>query len=167
MGWVSMTEADDVYRATIGELLEIFRDALAALIPLADRAKMNYRDIEPHRDWERLAESLFDAFVRSPIESDRSRAHDELPLARYDIDLDDYLGKSWLGLASDSGEITAIVRFLSYDDPFDTAQIVEIDPATLRANQRRTVPLSEVVPVLYRRRERGSTEVVTQVEAVE
>jgi hypothetical protein len=35
---------DDVLRASIGELFDNFRSALIAVLPFADRAKMNYQD---------------------------------------------------------------------------------------------------------------------------
>jgi hypothetical protein len=162
-----MTEAEDVYRATMGELFDNFRHALLAILPIADLAKINYRDAETHRDWERLAESLFDAFVRSPIDSDRSAIGGELPLARYDIDVDDYLAVSWLASDADSPHRGAVIRFLSQCAPFDTVQVVDIDPVTLQAGGRRTIAAGEIGPVLYRRRESGEFTVVTQIEAVE
>lgn len=162
-----MTEAEDVYRATVSELFDNFRSALIAILPIADRAKINFRDEETHRDWERLAASMFDAFVRSPIDSDRVAIGSELPLARYDIDVDDYLAVSWLASNADSPHRGAVIRFLSRDAPFDTVQVVDIDPVTLRAGTRRTVAISEIRPALYRRRESGEGTVVTQIEAVE
>ncbi|HSY14935.1 MAG TPA: hypothetical protein VK816_03035 [Jatrophihabitantaceae bacterium] len=162
-----MTEADDVYCATVGELFDNFRCALLAILPIADRAKINYRDEETHRDWERLAEGMFDAFIRSPIASDRAANGREFPLARYDIDVDDYLEVSWLASNADSPHSGAVIRFLSQGAPFDTAQVVDIDPVTLRSGKRRTVAVAEIKPALYRRRESGEDTVVTQIEAVE
>jgi hypothetical protein len=162
-----VTEADDVYRATVDELFENFRRALLAILPIADRAKINYRDQETHRDWERLAESMFDAFVRSPIDCDRAAMGRELPLARYDIDLDDYLAVSWLASNADSPHCGAVVRFLSQSAPFDTVQVVDINEVTLRAGRRRTVATSEITPALYRRCESGEATVVTQIQADE
>jgi hypothetical protein len=162
-----MAEADDVYQATVGELFDNFRRALLALLPIADQAMINYRDEETHPDWERLAESMFDAFVRSPIDCDRAVVGRELRLARYDIDLDDYLAVSWLASDAESPHRGAVVRFLSQGAPFDTVQVVDIDPVTLRAGRRRTVPVSEIRPALYRRRESGEATVVIQIVAVE
>jgi hypothetical protein len=162
-----MTRTDDVYQATVGELLDNFRRALLAILPIAERAKINYRDDETHRDWERLAESMFDALVRSPIDCDRAAIGRELPLARYDIDIDDYLAVSWLTSNADSPHDGAVIRFLSQDAPFDTVQVVDIDPVTLRAGRRRTVAVSGIKPALYRRREGGEATIVTQIEAVE
>lgn len=162
-----MTEVSDVYRATIDELFDNFRQALLAIAPIANRAMINSGDHETHRDWERLAESMFDAFVRSPIETDRGATGDALPLTRYDIDIDDYLGASWLASNVSSPHKGAVVRFLSQGSAFDTVQVVDIDPFTLRAGNRRTLAVTEIRPVLYRRLQNGDAMVVTQVESVE
>jgi hypothetical protein len=163
-----MAEAnDDVYLATVGELLDNFRRALLAIVPIADRAEISYKDEETHKDWERLAESMFDVFVRSPIDADRAAVVREHPLARYDIDVDDYLEASWLTSNVDSPHQGAIIRLLSHGALFDTVQVVDIDPVTLRAGRRRTLPVSEIRPALYRRRKDGEAAVVTQLEAVE
>lgn len=167
MGWVTVTDEDDIYEATVSELFKNFRAGLLALVPVADRAKMNYRDVETHIDWERLAESVFDAFVRGPIDASRGVTGRELPLARYDIDLDDYLGVSWLAADGDLPYDTAMVRFLSDLALFDTVQVVAIDPTTLRAGERRMIALSETRPALYRRSESGGAAVVTRIQADE
>jgi hypothetical protein len=162
-----MVDLDDVYRAPVRELFANFRQALLAIAPIADRARIHFADQETHRDWERLAQSMFDAFVRSPIEADRTASGAELPLARYDIDLDDYLSASWLASNASSPHEGAVIRFLSQDSAFDMVQVVDIDPASLRAGRRRTLAVGEINPVLYRRSETGAAIVVTQVEAVE
>jgi len=167
MGHLTVVDVEDVYRASVGELLRNFRDALLAVTPIADRAKINYRDEDTHRDWERLSESLFDAFVRSPINSDRLRTGDELPLARYDVDVDDYFRLSWLSIDHESPHRAAVVRFLSEARRFDTVQVVEIDPASMRAGRRTIVPFDGARFVLYRRRESGEPTIVDQVEAEE
>lgn len=162
-----MDDADDIYRATIGELLANFRSALLAILPVATKAMISYQDDEMHRDWERLATSMFDAFVRSPISSDEAATGTELPLARYDIDFDDYFTFSWLASDADAPYSGAIVRFMSQAEPFDLVQVVDIDPDTLRAGNRRIVAVGDMKPALYRRRENGEALVTTHVSAVE
>lgn len=162
-----MTNGDDVYEATVGELIKNFHAGLLAVIPVAEKARMNYRDEDPHRDWEQLAEALFDAFVRGPAGADQAATGREFPLARYDIDLDDYLAVSWLAIDSESPYSGAMVRLLSRESPFDTVQVVAVDPTTLRAGERRTVRLSEIRPVFFRRRDTGDDAVVTRIRAIE
>jgi hypothetical protein len=132
------------------------RDPLLALLPSAKRAAINFQDDETHRDWERLAEACFDAFVRSPIDADQAHTPGELPLARYDIDLDDFLGVSWLTVDELAPHRGAMVRLLSRSSPFDTLQVVDIDPDSLRAGRRSELPFSGTNLGYYRRSEDGS-----------
>jgi hypothetical protein len=74
----------DVLVATIDDLLANCRSALIALLPAAERAMLTWADDNQHRDWERLAECVFDALVRGPVISDRNRLEDEFVLARYE-----------------------------------------------------------------------------------
>ena len=162
-----MTGANDIYVATVDELFQNFRDALLAMLPIAERAQINFRDEETHKDWERLAEACFDAFVRSPIDADRSHTGRELALARYDIDLADYLAASWLTVDESHPHRAAVVRLLSRSTPLDTVQVVEIDLDTLRAGPRRMLPVDSVTFACYRRTESGGGTLVSRVEAAE
>lgn len=81
---------DDVLRCSVDDLLGVFRDGLLALVPMAQRLGIEWRNDDRHRDWERLSEALFDACVRGPIEADAGLSFDELRLPRYDIDVASY-----------------------------------------------------------------------------
>ena len=104
---------------------------------------MNWKDEDTHPEWERLAERLFDTFVRQPVETS-ARKHSVFPLARYDIDSDSYERLSWISVATPELGDAALVRFLSLASPFDTAQIVQIDTSTLEARHRHLVPFEKV-----------------------
>jgi hypothetical protein len=164
---LKVSDSNDVYRASTDELVENFRIALMALLPIADRAKINYGDADTHRDWERLAECCFDTFVRSPINADRAATQRELPIARYDVDLADYLGASWLTPFPDDPYRGAFVRLLSINAPFDTLQVVSVDPRSLLAGERMILPLSGAKIALFRRTETGDATVVSMIDAVE
>ncbi|GAA4978900.1 hypothetical protein [Actinopolymorpha pittospori] len=158
---------DEVYTATVHELVENFRSGLIAMLPIADRAMLNSRDVNPHDDWEQLAESIFDVFVRGSVRLDRvSLANrDQFPLPRYDFDLDSYSALSWIGCGSGPSSDLAFVRLLSHAEPFDTVQRVEVDPVTLEAGQRRTFPWASVSFVLVRRSPVG-TAVAQHIDAI-
>lgn len=162
-----MRDDDDVLKATLDGLLDNFRSALIAMRPFAAKAMINYEDQDTHRSWEQLAECMFDVFVRSPIDADRGRSGKDLPLVRYDIDQDDYLGSSWIALWSDPTARTAFVWLISRVEPLDTVQLAALDPVTLRSGHGREVPWREASFVFIRRAEDGQGEAVRQIEAVE
>jgi hypothetical protein len=160
-------DEDDVYRASVGELFANFREALLAILPIANRAMISAEDETMHRDWEALSQGVFDAFVRGPIESDRGLTVNDLSLARYDIDHEDYANLSWLTADGTKPHQGVIVRFLSINTPFDTVQVVDLDPTKLRKTTVRTIPVDELTPCFYRRDESGGAVVIQEIESVE
>jgi hypothetical protein len=158
---------DDVLVASIDDLVGYFRGALLAIAPVAALAKIGYRDDAMHPDWEGIAGCLFDAFVRSPIESDVNQSGAELPVAKYDIDLDDYIDASWIGIETNGSGETAFVRFLSIVNPFDTVQVVDVDPETLVAGERRTLPWTSGLFLLRRHLTTGGVTTIERIQADE
>jgi len=159
---------DDALRCSVSELVTTFRQALVSLLPAAERLKMEWHDESQHRDWERIAEAAFDAFVRGPIESDSGHWDDELPLPRYDVDDAFYLACSWIRVERTRGEPAGVlIRLLSGREPFDTAQVVRIDPETLAPSERLTLPVEESVFAFVRRSGTRPDEVVYKIEALD
>jgi hypothetical protein len=158
---------DDVLRASITELVETFRSGLLALVPVADRAILNWRSVEPHDDWESLAETMFDVFVRHPIGSDEDAPRNLLPLSRYDNDYQSYDGVSWISVGDGPNSDLALVRFVSVEQPFDCAQVVPIDPETRLAGERENLPVAGLSYTLVRRDNGGSRSLVSEIVATE
>jgi hypothetical protein len=158
----------DKLEATITELIDTFRSSLIALLPSAERSKLNWRDNDQSHDWERLAECAFNAFVSAPIQADENAPAGALKLVRYDIDYEDYARNSWLALQSNSVPDEAFVRLLSVDDPFDAVEVAEVDLNHWSVRRRRVIPWHGASFLLVRRfpgsRELEITEHVTAVE---
>ncbi len=90
---------------TVDEILFNFRAALAALVPMAERAGIGWRRMDAYDQWDDIAGSLFSGLVEEPLrqlfpESERDR----FALPAYDL-----LVKRW--------ESPAIVEVLLMDDP--------------------------------------------------
>jgi hypothetical protein len=168
-GAVGLTSSygDDVLNASISELLSNFRNALLAMHPYADVAKLTYGDVDTHRDWERLADCIFDVFVRGPILADDNGSNSDLPLARYNIDEEDYFALSWICPEPDSGAWSAILRLLSVAAPLDTVQIVGIDRESLRPGERRVIAWDDARFTFVRRSDNGEVHIVQEISAVD
>lgn len=160
---------DDALRTSPAELMAILRDALVSAVSTADRLRLEWRDsAEQHRDWERLAATLFDVCVRGPIEADSGRRGSEYPLPSYDIDIASYLNSSWISVASPSfAQPAALIRLLSARDPFDTVQVAVLDPETLIPVDRTLVAFADVRFAFVRRSPSRSDAVVHEIEAVD
>lgn len=164
---VDVSGTDDVLEASIDELMDTFRSALLALVPVADRAKLVWSDGDTHRDWERLAACVFDTFVRGPVSADMHWGTRHAPVARYDVDASGYGEVSWIGEGDSSNPGCAVVRFLSVAEPFDTVQVVEVDCESGLAGERRSVRWDECRFFLVRRSAGTTLEIVASVVAEE
>jgi hypothetical protein len=117
---------------------------------------MRWQDDDQHIDWELVAEAMFHACVRSPIQVDERRVDGEFRIQRYDIDFDSYAEASWVSVRSSSYDgMLALIRLLSYEEPFDTVQAAVIEPGTCRTIRRVELPLRDV-GFGYVRRVRGA-----------
>jgi len=158
---------DDVLRRAPIDLVANFRDALLAILPAADTAQLSWHDDNQHYEWERLAMTMFDVFVRQPVSVDQHRWPDEKPLAQYDIDRPDYAGCSWLELGASPSDRLAFVRFLSDQDPFDTVEVCEVSAKGFESGRRRRIPWPPNRLDLVRHGANARIEIVTQIDAVE
>jgi hypothetical protein len=130
------------FDASIDELVDPFRDGLLALIPMAERAQLTWRDLNTHDDWEYLARSLYTVFVGNPTALPATVPVKPKPLAPYDYDLDDYSEYSWIEFTRQGlEEGYALIRLLSTDTPFDTLHLVQIDPLSGTPGRTTKLPL--------------------------
>jgi hypothetical protein len=158
----------DVLRSSVTDLVLAFRDALLGFVPVADRLQMPWGDDSQHRDWERVAETLFDACVRGPVEADGARRAGEFLLPRYDVDVESYAEASWISVRSaDQPGTLAMIRLLSDREPFDSVQAAVIDTATLRATEVIKMPIRDVDFVFVRRAKGFPDADITTIVAVE
>lgn len=159
---------DDVLRSSVGGLIAAFRQGLIGFVPTAERLKMPWRDENQHRDWERVAEAMFDACVRSPIGADATRLAGEYKLPRYDIDVDSYGELSWIAVRHPSYDVRlAMIRLMSHGEPFDTVDAAVVDSTTLKRIGAVELPFDELEFVYLRRVVGAEDQEVVDIVAVE
>jgi hypothetical protein len=138
------------WRVTITEVIGIFRDALCALVPHAERARMPWRESEAYDDWDRIARALFESFVldtlRWGLPGDKGHL---LRMPTYDVGVENYSGWSTLALSSSSGrsplpgEVLAFRSLVSAGEPFDTVRAILVSREPFgRAGGEIRVPLA-------------------------
>jgi hypothetical protein len=161
-----MTE--DSLRCSLADLLSTFRDALIALTPTAERLLLEWGDGRQHRDWERLAATLYDVCIRGPIESDSTRREGEFPLPRYDIDVASYATSSWISAEGETpGSPAALIRLMTDLRPFDTVQVAILDPDTLVPIERVLLPFAKAEFAFVRRSEAQPDIEIREIEAID
>ncbi|MCT2584637.1 hypothetical protein [Actinophytocola gossypii] len=163
-----MEDEDDVYTASIDELISNFRSALIALVPVAERARMVWADaMEQHYEWEKLQQAVFNAFVAQPIAMDRGRDDAQLPLSTYDIDVADYSPMSWISCQSSLEEDLALVRLVTHEHPFDIVQAAKVDSENFQRSSVVEIPYERSSFCYIRRMRDGKAVRISNIEAVE
>jgi len=132
-------EVADVFELPVSDAVEAFSEALAALVKPAERVGLVWQADNTHDDWERLAESVFEATVSNPVHQDTRNNSASYPLARYDFDLETYAGLSWLEVdnEAESEYALVLVRFSTTTEPFDTPEctLVRIDTGEIMPSE--------------------------------
>lgn len=116
---------DGATQKQVDHLLETFRSGLRALIPVADAAKIPWREGEAYDDWDSLADRLFEVFIKHPITEDE-KPENMLGLPPYDMQLDSYSEYSWIELGDDTGRILVFNRFLLREPSAAEVEAVQV-----------------------------------------
>ena len=108
--------------------MAILREGLIALVPIADRARMAWRDDDTYDDWDRIAEALFRSVVVDSIEN--SNAGPLLrPLAKYGFVEQPLAEMSVIQVAHPSVPTPADLAFVDFGStttPFDTVRAARL-----------------------------------------
>ncbi len=114
-----------LWPTSVNELTLIFRDALLALIPIADRARMQWREPKNYDDWDLIAQSLFQSIVVSSLaHAEPLQPSYRLPI--YDARIADYSESSFLSTSAGPTDL-AFVCFETDQSPFDSAVFARLD----------------------------------------
>lgn len=156
----------DTTQEQVDRLLETFRDGLRALVPVADSARIPWREGEAYDNWDSLASKLFEVFVKHPIAEDQ-KSENMLSLPVYDMQLDSYSEYSWIELGDETNRILVFNRFLLREP---TAVEVEAVQVTSDGNiefRSIVLPWPGLSAKLRRRYPDGSFEIVDRVVFIE
>lgn len=121
----SYDAASDSVSATVTDAIEAFREALRALTAPADAICMNWRDDNPHGNWETLEVELYRLFVRNFLLESRQWVRSDPALAEYGLSHPSYRSLSWI--CPIKAPRTALTCFVSKNQAFDHAQFVLIN----------------------------------------
>lgn len=160
------TDSSDAVHEQVDRLLEIFRDGLRALIPVANAARIPWREGEAYDDWDSLADRLFEVFVKNPIITDE-KTENMLSLPAYDMQLDSYSEYSWIELEDGTDRILVFNKFILREPTVAEVEVVPVTPGgdiELHPIVLRWLGLNVK---LRRRYPDGSFEIVDRVKFIE
>ena len=130
---------------SVDELFQIFRAALVALIPIADRARMPWKEPNNHDAWDSIAAAIYKSIVsRSLEESFEWNGFDAIE--EYDRRTDRYSKSSFLTTKAEPGAC-AFICFETKSSPFDTCLLARLDEsnAVINFERRRADTVSFVL----------------------
>jgi hypothetical protein len=114
---------------SVDELVQIFRAALIALIPIADRAHMPWREPSNYDDWDSIVTAIYKSIVLQSLENSSERdKYDAVP--QYDHRNECYSNNSFLTAKDDPGAC-AFIGFETNTSPFDTCLFGRLDESNL------------------------------------
>lgn len=116
-----------------------FRDALRAMVPIAERVGIPWRDGESYDEWDGIAQALFSALVVAVVPWPDGR---ERKFAEYDMRYENYGGLRRIVVRTPSAmELHTFVAFSTREAPFDSIRVLNTDT---RADQTSVISANNV-----------------------
>src|SRR5690242_19928018 len=130
----------NVWKTSVGELVQLTCEALRALVPIAEKAYMPWREPANYDDWDEMAQAIYNSIViRSVQFATETAGFAQLPA--YDRPIADYSGCSFVTEATQRGRY-ALLSLASTSMPFDTGHFTVLD-ATGKPVQFERILLSK------------------------
>lgn len=140
-------------RATFGisDLIGTFRDGLVALVPVAERARIAWREPAAYDPWEGIEQALFASFVTSVVQN--AVPNPPRPLPKYGFTYGSYADLSFITehAARLSGERLVFSKLTTARDPFDTMRFSDVDAFFVPTGRTVEIPFSQALPELAAR----------------
>ena len=106
----------------MNEIINIFREALLALIPLLEKANIPWQDSEQFEEFDEIAEALFNCFVVHKIENFITESYESIPnIPKYGFHYKDYSKMSFIEISPSDEPYYLVFNFLvTNENAFDT-----------------------------------------------
>lgn len=151
-----------IWTVTVSQLLSDFRDALVALVPIAERTRIAWRKPQAYDDWEEIEAALFYSIVASPFENNAEGVRWS-PLAAYDFAVETYASNSFVSLAG-TPRHAALLCLDTQDRPFDTCVTAVLDHEGRVTGEAR-VPF-EAAQFAFAARRDGSISLLSEINVL-
>jgi hypothetical protein len=137
----------ETWKTSVGELLQVFRTALLALLPAMEAARIPWKNGEAYDEWDEISQCLYRNVV---VRSLHWRYGGDVPLddllPQYNMKVRSYRN---FGVVLVSGPQTngavVFVGLSSIDDPFDTVDCVRVDDAGNVVSERVRQPFRDAM----------------------
>ena len=119
------TSGAGLWNTNVGELMQVFRDALAALAPILKRARIDSEEGAAYDDWDNVAEALFDGIIRRSIQWS-SEGGQDVTLPDYGVRQRSYAAKAYIVVRdrTQPGERYILDLLTSGSSGFDSVSVL-------------------------------------------
>jgi len=115
----------NVWHTSISEAMCIAQEAMRALVPAMEKAKIPWHEPDNYDDWDLIASSIYKAVVI--LGAENSPEFDQASkIVGYNMRVEDYSSFSFVTDLT-SGRLWAFVSFATDFEPFDACLFAELD----------------------------------------
>jgi hypothetical protein len=149
------------WATSVDELVRLFGDAIRALIPIAERARMQWKAPDSYDDWDHICEAIYRSIVIRSIEFAEGMGV-SLPVPDYDHRINSYEKNSFIGDLNSKDEM-AFVCFETEASPFDVCLFALLDRNLNVVGDRRVATVDAKFNLSCRDRDSGALKLVYEL----
>jgi hypothetical protein len=153
--------SESEWSTSIDELVRLFGDGLRALVPIAERARMQWKEPNSYDDWDHVCEALFRSIVIRSIDFSDGIGT-SLPVLDYDRRISSYARNSFIG-DSNAKDTTALICFETEKSPFDACLFAVLDRSLNVVGNRRVAAADVKFNLSRRDRESGALKLIAEI----
>lgn len=120
-----MSKQSERWHIAVDELMIIFRDAIGALIPFAERMRMPWREPDAYDDWDGICLSLYKSFVIMAVQNSKG-VQGSQRIMGYNARRTSIKGMSFVGVSIGTRK-GVFLRLHTTNNPLDSCLIAEMD----------------------------------------
>jgi hypothetical protein len=113
------------WSTSVDDLLHAFRDGLIAIIPIAERVHMAWKEPDNYDDWDIISKALYKSIVVASILW-AAKDRELMPLLEYDTRVTSYKEHSFI-VDSENPKNSAFICFETESEPFDICLFARLD----------------------------------------
>jgi hypothetical protein len=159
-------DREERWNTSVHDLMLNFRDALTALTPFMDKAKIGWRDVEAYDDWDEISQCLYQDMVVRSIQFSVKHQHDWIT-PDYGTVYPSYGDKSFIDVSERNlklGGYQVFIGFSTLEHPFDQIRYQAVFGDDLRAVGEPTcMPLGEAKFMFVVNKESGGREKLSAI----
>jgi hypothetical protein len=149
------------WTTSVDELVRLFGDAIRALIPIAERARMQWKAPDSYDDWDHICEAIYRSIVIRSIEFAEGMGT-SLPVPDYDRRFNSYEKNSFIGDLNSKDEM-AFVCFETEASPFDACLFALLDRNLNVVGDKRVATVDAKFNLSCRDRDNGALKLVDEL----